>query len=578
MAADPPLAETSSGYRGSASDPWNDLREDGRLTGYDASEPGNVVQGARTALDGHKRRHMTLAISFGRDGAGASATAAASLRRGFAAAARSFDAGWDAYRSKLKAPPKSVRSMRRLYTHSVLVLAGLEDKQHGGASIASPSMPWIWGTLKLEPEQRFSGPYHLVWPRDLYHASTALKAAGDGGAARRSVEYLWEVQKPEGDWWQNTRVDGTKKWETTQMDQVALPIVLAWWLGMRTADDWSHVEKAADYIVANGPESPNERWENQSGYSPNTIAAEIAGLVCAADIARRNGDADKAAEYERVADEWRANVERWTATTNGPYSPKPYYLRVTKDGEPDNGMTYSLGDNFDRPVDQREIVDNSFLALTLFGIKPWDDRVVRNSLAVGDRQLAEDTPSGTVWHRFTFDGYGEQADGGDWDLFDTAARQTRGRLWPLLTGERGEYELLAGRDARAAAADDRQHRQRRPDAARAGVGRADAARREVRQGDAGRDAARVDARARSCGWRGRSTPVRRSSSRASSPAATCRAAEGRARAARTRSRCPGARRPCRRRPGPRTRRAGRRSAARTGRRPCRRGRSRPRRG
>ena len=231
------------------------------------------------------------------------------------------------------------------------------------------------------------------------------------------------------------------------MDQVALPIVLAWWLGMRTADDWSHVEKAADYIVANGPDSPNERWENQSGYSPNTIAAEIAGLVCAADIARRNGDADKAAEYERIADEWRANVERWTATTNGPYSPKPYYLRVTKDGEPDSGMTYSLGDNFDRPVDQREIVDNSFLALTLFGIKPWNDRVVRNSLAVGDSQLAEDTPSGTVWHRFTFDGYGEQADGGDWDLFDTAARQTRGRLWPLLTGERGEYELLAGRDA-----------------------------------------------------------------------------------------------------------------------------------
>ena len=78
--------------------------------------------------------------------------------------------------------------------------------------------------------------------------------------------------------------------------------------------------------------------------------------------------------------------------------------------------------------------------------------------AVGDtrRCRAVDTPSGAFWHRFTFDGYGEQADGGDWDLFfDNPARQTLGRAWPLLAGERGEYELLAGRDARAAAADDR---------------------------------------------------------------------------------------------------------------------------
>ena len=59
--------------------------------------------------------------------------------------------------------------MRRLYTHSVLVLAGLEDKPYHGASIASPSMPWIWGTLTLERDAVLR-PYHLVWPRDLYHA------------------------------------------------------------------------------------------------------------------------------------------------------------------------------------------------------------------------------------------------------------------------------------------------------------------------------------------------------------------------------------------------------------------------
>ncbi len=59
------------------------------------------------------------------------------------------------------------------------------------------------------------------------------------------------------------------------------------------------------------------------------------------------------------------------------------------------------------------------------------------------------TPNGQYWRRFTFDGYGEQADGGDWDIFTTAERQTLGRAWPLLAGERGEYELIAGKDATA---------------------------------------------------------------------------------------------------------------------------------
>jgi glucoamylase len=455
VAADPPLSETSSGYRGESSDPWNDL-QDGSLTGYDAAQPGNVVQGARTALDGKNAKDMTLAIGFGNDEAGASSTAGASLAAGFDTAQRAFDATWSGYRSTLKSPPKSVSgdaAMRRLYEHSVLVLAGLEDKNYAGAQIASPSMPWIWGTLTLEPNRQHSGPYHLVWPRDLYHASTALKLAGDGGAARRAVEYLWKVQKPAGDWWQNTFVNGEPKWTAEQMDQVSLPIVLAWWLGMTSADDWSHVERAADYVVANGPTTDNERWENQSGYSPNTIAAEITGLICAADIARRNGEPAKARTYETTADDWQKAVEGWTATTTGPYSPKPYYLRVTKDGDPDDGSTYTLGDNHSPPeVDEREIVDNSFLSLTLWGVKRWNDATIRNSLQVGDSAgpfpLAVKTPSGTFWHRFTFDGYGEQPDGGDWDLFfDNPQNQTRGRVWPLLAGERGEYELLAGQNA-----------------------------------------------------------------------------------------------------------------------------------
>ena len=457
VAATPAMGATTSGYRGSESDPWIDL-QDGHMSNYDATEPGNVVQGARTALNGKTgSQTMTLAIGFGANPASARATATQSLAAGFAAAETAYNAGWLAYRASLSDAPASVRSdarLRLLYDQSLLVLAASEDKTYRGASIAAPNMAWIWGTMTLEPERRFSGPYHLVWPRDLYHVATAQKAAGDDEAAGRLLDYLWEVQKADGSWWQNTFVDGTEKWTTEQLDQTSLPIVLAWWLGRMGPSDWDNVERAADYLVANGPRSDQERWENQDGYSPNTIATEIAGLICAADIARKNGAPGKADDYEALADSWQQSVEGWTATTNGPYSPKPYYVRVTKDGNPDDGSTYNLGDNFNRPVDEREIVDNSFLGLVLFGVKKWNDQTILNSLDVGDGNettpypLKVDTPSGPVWHRFTYDGYGEQADGRDWDLFfDNPARQTRGRLWPLLTGERGEYELISGRSA-----------------------------------------------------------------------------------------------------------------------------------
>jgi glucoamylase len=454
VAADPPLRETTSGYRGSASDPWRELEADHSLTPYDAVTPGNVVQGARTKLDGVHKRSLTLAIGFGTNGGAAGAAAGGSLGAGFATAARGDVAGWVRYLASLKAPPRSVARdprLRALYTQSVMVLAASEDKQNRGAGVAAPNMPWIWGTLKLEdPDHRYSGPYHLVWPRDLYHVATAEEVAGDHAGARRLLDYLWRVQKPDGSWWQNTFVDGRPKWTGLQLDEVSLPIVLAWWLGRRGADDWTHVEKAADFVIANGPRTPQERWENQDGYSPNTIAAEIAGLVCAAAIARANGAADKAATYEATADDWQKNVESWTATTNGPYSPRPYYLRLTKHADPDSTTTtYNPGDNHPVAEDQRKIVDQSFLSLVLWGVKPFDDPTVVNSLAVGDQVLGVDTPIGRVWHRFTFDGYGEQADGGDWDLFfGNPAGQTRGRLWPLLAGERGEYELLAGDDAR----------------------------------------------------------------------------------------------------------------------------------
>ncbi|HYI18125.1 MAG TPA: glycoside hydrolase family 15 protein [Solirubrobacteraceae bacterium] len=456
VAAVPRLKGATSGYRGTASDPWRRLEDRGKLRRYAARKPGNVYQGARTSLDGVRKQAMTLAIGFGAERTAAERRARRSLAAGFGRKLARFTQGWTEYVASLAEPPAAVAAdpaLRAVYDQSLMVLAASEDKRFRGASIASPSMPWEWGVTALDDKPE-SGPYHLVWPRDFYHVATAQKAAGDDAAATRLLDYLWEVQKADGSWWQNTRVNGQEYWTTLQMDETALPVVLAWWLGRTSAEDWRHVQRAADFIVAKGPQTDQERWENQSGWSPNTIAAEIAGLICAADIARKHGATGKAATYEQVADAWEAQVESWTATNTGPYSPKPYYLRVTKpvaEGagpDPDAGTTYDLGDNRPEPVDQREIVDNSFLGLALFGVKKWNDQTILNSLAVGE-SLGVDTPSGRIYHRFTFDGYGETSDGGDWTIFDEKLGQTHGRLWPLLTGERGEYELLAGRPATA---------------------------------------------------------------------------------------------------------------------------------
>jgi glucoamylase len=455
FAGRPAFTATSNGFRGS-SDGWTDLLADGRLDGrYASAGAGNLVQTAATGLTGARgHQHGTLAIGFGPTADAALTTVNASLGSGYARTAAGYAQGWHNYLGKLKPAPASLsgRDQRTLYDVSVMVLAASEDKTHRGAYVASPSMPWIWG--KDDP----SGPYHLVWSRDLYQIATALIAAGDVAGANRSLTYLFDVQqKADGSFPQNSRVDGTPVWTGLQLDEVALPIVLAHQLRRTDADTWSHVKRAADFLLAfeqdgnKAPWSPQDRWENQSGYSPATIAAEIAGLVCAADIARANGDATSAERYLATADDWQARVKGWTVTATGPYSADPYFLRLTKDGNPDAGTVYTIGDSGPADVDQRRVVDPSFLDLVRLGVLPADDRAVVNTLGVIDAQLGVRTPRGRYYHRASFDGYGEKVDGGQWEFgLPDGSRITRGRAWPLLNGERGEYQIAAGQlgDAR----------------------------------------------------------------------------------------------------------------------------------
>ncbi len=460
LVASPAFTRTSSGYLGT-SDGWTDLGSDFRMDwAYDSAPNGNVVQTGRTALDGVRHKRMTLVLGFGGSGAAARDTARGTLRRGFDRAAERYADGWDRYLGRLNGRPHSARGMGTTYDVSVMTLAALEDKTYRGASAASPSMPWVWGQGLSNP----SDVYHKVWARDLYQVVTAQLAAGDRAAANRSVNYLFErQQKPDGCFPQNSDVDGSERWTNLQLDEAAFPVVLAWQLGRRDAGTYAGVKAAIGCLLANGPQTPQERWENQGGWSPATLASEIAALVTGADLARAKGDDALADAWEAKADEWQAKIEDWTVTRTGPYSPQPYYLRITKETsegsgvpDPNAGTTYNIGDSGPENVDQRKVTDPSFLELVRLGVKRHDDATIVNTLGVVDQQLSAETPNGTFWHRFNFDGYGEKKDGSIWDVGlppnpteDWANNETIGRIWPLFAGERGEYEVAAGRSGAA---------------------------------------------------------------------------------------------------------------------------------
>jgi glucoamylase len=435
LVTSPPPRRTSSGFKGE-SDGWTDLEDHRMDWTYRSAPGGNVVQTGETGLTGLRGdRRLRLALGFGDTGGAAEATARRSLRDGFHHAARAYAHGWRDYLGELRRP-RSVAGMETTYDVSLMVLAALEDKTYRGGAIASPSMAWVWGNLV-----NYSGPYHLVWSRDLYHAATAQLAAGDREAAERALDYLWErQQQPDGCFPQNSNLDGSPHWPNLQLDEVAYPVVMSWQLRRFDPRTYGHVARAIGCILANGPDS-QERWENAEGYSPATIAAEIAALVTGADIARRNGDAAAAARWLDTADAWQANLRRWTVTENGPLSDRPYFVRLTVDGNANAGTTYTIADG-GPTVDQRAVVDPSFLELVRFGVKAPDDPDVLNTIPVVDRELGVLTPNGRFWHRYNHDGYGETASGAPFP--GTPGDPGIGRLWPIFAGERGEYELAAG--------------------------------------------------------------------------------------------------------------------------------------
>jgi glucoamylase len=427
--------ELTSGYLGT-SDGLAHLKQHGRLAErYQRAEKGNVVQ---LASVGNAER-FTIALAFGESPDEALTNAQTSLSKGFDKSQREYDLGWQSYIATLR---RVEPRYRKQYNMAAMVLKGLEDKTHLGAMIASPSNPWGAGPNANEPT---TTGYHAVWSRDLYHVATAFLAMGDEASAARALNYLFRTQqKPDGSFPQNSRVDGRPIGGAVQMDQVAFPIVLALQLGRTDPEAWrKHVKPAAEYLLSRGPATDQERWEEEAGYSPSTIAAQIAGLVCAAEIAMLNENREAATRYLSKADEWSRNLERWTATTNGPLATGSYYLRINRNEDPNDDEKVEINSG-GGTHDEREIVDAGFLELVRLGVRRANDPLISRSVSIIDRLIKVETPHGPAWYRYNHDAYGEREDGNAYD-----GRSGRGRPWPLLTGERGQFELAQGKNRRA---------------------------------------------------------------------------------------------------------------------------------
>lgn len=435
------LGAASAGYVG-VSDGWHDFEQNGALTwSYGNAGPGNV------ALIGELPRNGALGVGFGSSAKSAATLAVTSLLQPFENILRQHIAEWGewhARRSERYAPPIDLpEGVAEQFLVSTTVLRTHLDKTYPGAMVASLSIPW--GDTGDE-----RGGYHLVWPRDLVSCASALLALGAEEETRDTLRYLIATQHADGHWNQNQWLGGKAFWEGLQLDETAFPVLLAAALAERSAlggiDVTDMMRKALSYIACNGPVTGQERWEENGGVNAYTLAAIIAALVEGAAFL----PAASQAWALDLADFWNASIEQWTAVSGTGLATRigvaGYYVRIAppevlamgaaamRELVPVRNHTGQV------EVPASELIGTDFLQLVRFGIRLPDDPLMRDSITVVDNLLKVETPYGPVWRRYTGDGYGEHDDGSAYD------GSGRGRPWPLLTGERGHFDVSGGHD------------------------------------------------------------------------------------------------------------------------------------
>ena len=431
---------TSAGYVG-VSDGWQDFSRNDRMRWqYAYAGPGNV------ALMGELPRQATLALGFSSSKESAATLAVSALLQPFAEPWQQLIDDWSAWHRRCEAQSDSqhdiAQALREQFVTSAMVLRVHQDKIYPGAMVASLSIPW--GNTRDE-----RGGYHLVWPRDLVESAGALLALGAEDEARDILRYLIATQHADGHWYQNQWLGGKPYWQGVQLDESAFPVLLAAALAERDALQGiavaGMISRALGFIARNGPISQQDRWEEDAGINAFTLSICIAALVEGAGWLD-----DRAREFTlSLADYWNAHIEDWTAVYDTALARRigvvGYYIRnapTQREINPRALLDVLPIKNLaqDPSLTAADQVGIDCLQLVRFGLRRADDPLVLDSLRVIDALLKVNTSSGPSWHRYNGDGYGEHNDGSPFDGVG------QGRVWPLLTGERGHYELVAGKD------------------------------------------------------------------------------------------------------------------------------------
>lgn len=445
-----PFRRLSCGYVGH-SDGWTDLNANMQMDWeFDRAPDGNIALTGELDLQGVY--DFTMGIAFGDSLQSAVTTLLQGLGLPFAQQLERYVDQWARPSRKTLSLQSHCGDTGKLYQTSISLLHAHEDKHFPGALIASLSIPW--GEVRGDED---TGGYHLVWTRDMVQSATALLACGHTETPLRALIYLAACQQDDGGFPQNFWLDGEPYWSGVQLDEIAFPILLAWRMHRMAAlsgfDPYPMVLGAAINLMRQGPVTAQERWEEAAGYSPSTLAVNIAALLCAAGFARMRGDETAAQFMEDYADFLECHIEQWTVTTQGTLVPgiSRHYIRINQvnitdacpDDNPNTGRLILAnrppGTQYEFPA--KEIVDAGFLELVRYGIRSPQDSVIVDSLKVIDAVLKFETPFGPCWHRYNHDGFGQRDDGSAYSRWGT------GRGWPLLTGERGHYEIAAGRSA-----------------------------------------------------------------------------------------------------------------------------------
>ncbi|MGI8959196.1 MAG: glycoside hydrolase family 15 protein [Bryobacteraceae bacterium] len=252
-------------------------------------------------------------------------------------------------------------------------------------------------------------------------------------------------------------LDGIPYWKAMQMDAMSLPILLADKLHRQNALDGYNpapmMHRAAQFLLHNGPVTEQDRWETTPGYSPYTMATQVAALLAAADSADLMERPRHAAFLRDTADAWNDSIDEFTYVEGTPLTKKHgvsgYYVRITPPKRVEEVATGDLQilmpnnagqGNYRKAVD---IVSPDALALVRFGLRAANDPKIVDTLKIIDATLKYNTSTGPTYTRLTDDGYGENDDGSPFKKTGV------GRGWPLLAGERAHYELACGNGALA---------------------------------------------------------------------------------------------------------------------------------